>query len=124
MFDTEVISFITGYMTSRDPSITKVVIGATGSDFGRTTTDRAVTRGKAIHNAFHESVDDHSGAVKVYPLKDMTKQEVYDTLPPDLARLTWSCRTPKSVGDAFIECGRCKTCRLELHRLDRRARKT
>ena len=120
LFDTEVVSFITGYFTSRDPSITKVVIGATGSDFERTTTtSNAVTRGKSIHNAFHEATDDHSGAIKVYPLKDLTKQEAYDTLPPDLARLTWSCRTPRKSGDSFIECGVCKTCRRELRNLSR-----
>lgn len=119
LFDTEVVSFVTGYMTSRDPSITKVVIGATGDDFNRPTTSNAVKKGRAVHNAFHENVDDHSSVIKDYPLKDLTKQEAYDTMPPDLACLTWSCRTPRKSGGSFIECGVCKTCRLELRRLSR-----
>lgn len=114
LYDTEIISFITGYMTSRDSSITTVIIGATGSDFATNSISRAVTRGKAIHNAFHEGEGDHSGSIKEYPHRDLIKQQVYDTLPPELARLTWSCREPRNVGGTFIECGKCKTCRKEL----------
>lgn len=117
LYDTEVISFITGYMTSRDSSITKVIIGATGDDFTHSSS-QAVTRGKAVHNAFHGG-EDHSGTVKEYPMGGLSKQEVYDTLPPDLARLTWSCREPRNANGAFIECGTCKTCRQELHRITR-----
>lgn len=113
LFDTEVISFITGYMTSRDPLITKVVIGATGTDFVMGAS-QAVSRGKAIHNAFHEKHKDHSAAVKEYPHSHLTKEEVVKTLPADLATLTWSCRTPRYRDGRPIECGRCKTCVLEL----------
>lgn len=118
LFDTEVISFITGYMTSRDPLITKVVIGATGTDFA-SGVSQAVARGKAIHNAFHQGGQDHSGAVKEYPLSKLTKEEVYKTLPPELAMLTWSCRTPHYADGKPIECGRCKTCTLELRGIER-----
>ena len=119
LFDAEPISFITGYMTSRDPSITKVVIGATNDDFRRNTTSNAIKRGKAIHNAFHDEKNDHSGAIKNYPLKDLTKQAAYDLLPPELARLTWSCRTPLLANGSYIECGTCKACKLELRHLSR-----
>lgn len=118
LFDTEVISFMTGFMTSRDPKITKVIIGATGTDFARGVSS-AVKRGKAIHNAFHEGDQDHSGAIKEYPLSKLTKEEVYKTLPPDLAVLTWSCRTPRYADGKPIECGRCKTCKLELSAIER-----
>lgn len=118
LFDTEVVSFITGYMTSRDPLITKVVIGATGTDFAMGAS-QAVGRGKAIHNAFHPEAKDHSRAVKEYPLSNLTKAEVYKTLPPELALLTWSCRTPRYVGNRPVECGSCKTCLLELQGVQR-----
>ncbi len=118
LFDTEIMSFMTGYMTSRDPLITQVVIGATGTDFARGVS-QAVVRGKAIHNAFHPGGDDHSAAVKVYPHADLTKEQVYNTLPPELAKLTWSCRTPHYADGKPIECGRCKTCTLELRGMDR-----
>lgn len=118
LYDTEVTSFISGYMTSRDPLITKVVLGATGTDFARGVS-HAVARGKAIHNAFHPDARDHSAAIKEYPLKDLTKAEVYKMLSPELAALTWSCRRPRYIDGQPIECGTCGTCTLELSGLDR-----
>jgi 7-cyano-7-deazaguanine synthase in queuosine biosynthesis len=118
LFDTEVVSFITGYMTSRDPHITKVIIGATGTDFAMSA-PQAVGRGKAIHNAFHIDVKDHSGAIKEYPHVNLTKEEVHNTLPTELAALTWSCRTPHYADGKPIECGQCKTCKLELKGIQR-----
>jgi len=118
LFDTEVTGFITGYMTSRDPLINKVIFGATGTDFARGVS-RAVGRGKALHNAYHPDEEDHSNAVKEYPHSHLTKEEVYKTLPPDLALLTWSCRTPHYVDGKPLECGRCKTCLEELKGIQR-----
>lgn len=123
LYDTEVTGFIGGYMTSRDTSITKMVFGVTNTDLSRNTTSAAIARGKAAHNAFHLDEEDHSASVKEYPLQHLTKQQIYDTLPPELARLTWSCRTPRFSNGAFIECGVCKTCRMELRDLDRRPSK-
>ena len=120
LFDTEIISFMTGYMTSRDPRIKKVIIGGTATDFAMTAS-QSVARGKAIHNAFFTDGKDHSAAVKEYPLKELTKAEVYKTLPPDLAALTWSCRTPTYKNGQPIECGRCKTCVLEMKGVERPA---
>lgn len=122
LYDIEIIGFMGGYMTSRDPSITKIIIGATGTDWERDTIPDTVARSKATHNAFHRDVKDHSGQVKEFPLKDMTKQEAYDSLPPELAQLTWSCRRPHFADGKFIECGVCKTCRGELRAIVRRER--
>lgn len=119
LYDTEVTGFIGGYMTSRDKTIKKMVFGVTETDLARSSTSAAVARGKALHNAFYKDGDDHSEEVKEYPLKHLTKQEVYDTLPADLAKLTWSCRTPHRVDGGFVECGVCKTCSMELRNLVR-----
>jgi 7-cyano-7-deazaguanine synthase in queuosine biosynthesis len=120
LFDTEVINFITGYMTSRDPLIDRVVIGGTATDFAMGA-NQAISRGRAIHNAFHPDESDNSTKIKRYPLAKLTKAEVYNTLPPDLAILTWSCRTPKYIDGKPVECGRCKTCLLELRDVKRLA---
>ena len=113
LFDTEVISFMTGYMTSRDPHIKRVIIGGTATDFAIGASE-AVKRGKAIHNAFHPNDKDNSGKLKHYPHSHLTKEQVYKTLPQDLALLTWSCRTPGYINGKAVECGKCKTCLLEL----------
>jgi 7-cyano-7-deazaguanine synthase in queuosine biosynthesis len=118
MYDVETIGFVTGYMTSRDPSITKVVIAATATDF-ELGVDASVMRGKRMHNAYHPDEEDHSLRIKEYPHRELTKDEVYKTIPSELAALTWSCRTPRYADGKPIECGRCKTCKIELANIER-----
>ncbi len=118
LYDVEVMGFITGYMTSRDPSITKVVIAATKTDFDLGVSG-SVMRGKRMHNAYHPDEDDHSARIKEYPHSHLTKAEVYKTLPPELAALTWSCRTPRYVRGKPIECGECKTCKIEMQNIQK-----
>ncbi len=119
IYDVEIISFISGYMTSRDDSITKVVIAATATDFELGVTE-SVMRAKRVHNAFHPEEEDHSARIKEYPQKDLFKHEVYKTIPEDLAILTWSCRTPHYADGKPIECGRCKTCKKETSTIKRK----
>ncbi len=119
LYDVEVIGFMSGYMTSRDKTITKLVLGATGYDWGRETASDVSARSRATHNAFHPEMKDHSSSIKEFPNRELTKQQVYDTLPPDLAILTWSCRRPRFIEGKFVECGMCKTCREELRDLVR-----
>lgn len=118
LYDVEVIGFVTGYMTSRDPNISKVVIAATATDFELGVED-SVMRGKRMHNAYHPDEEDHSVRIKEYPQSHMTKEEVYLSVPPELAKLTWSCRTPHYADGKPIECGRCKTCKVELKMINR-----
>ena len=33
-------------------------------------------------------------AVKIYPVKELSKQQIVDMLPKELRALTWSCRKP------------------------------
>lgn len=118
MFDVEAMGFVTGYMTSRDTKITKVVIAATKTDF-ELGVDGSVMRGKRAHNAYHPDEEDHSARIKEYPQSHMTKAEVYASVPPELAALTWSCRTPHYVDGKPVECGRCKTCKIEMRTVKR-----
>jgi hypothetical protein len=45
------------------------------------------------------------------PLKQMSKKDIYQSMPPELARLCWSCRTPVYEDGAYRPCGECYTCR-------------
>lgn len=118
MFDVEIVSFLSGYMTSRDPRITKVVIAATKTDL-ELGVDSSIMRAKRVHNAFHPEEDDHSARIKEYPQRELLKSEVYKSVPPELAMLTWSCRTPHYADGKPIECGRCKTCKIEMQGIKR-----
>ena len=50
----------------------------------------------------------------VYPVYHATKQELAASLPPELVRLTWSCRRPVRIVENGAEkwrpCGTCKAC--------------
>lgn len=118
MYDVEAVSYVSGYMTSRDPSITKVIIAVTKTDLD-IGVDGSVMRAKRMHNAFHPEEEDHSARIKEYTHRDLTKAEVFATVPPELAALTWSCRTPHYVDGKPIECGRCKSCKSEMKGIDR-----
>lgn len=118
LYDTELVGYMTGYMTSRDPQINKVVTGATGTDLAVGASER-VSRAIRLHNAFHPDAGDHGGTIREFPFAKHTKAQVYKTLPPDLALLTWSCRRPRYVDGKPVECGKCKTCTLEMQDIKR-----
>ena len=47
-----------------------------------------------------------------WPLRDMTRQDVVNSIPKDLLELTWSCRTPlKTETNDFRPCGKCISCK-------------
>jgi 7-cyano-7-deazaguanine synthase in queuosine biosynthesis len=46
----------------------------------------------------------------LYPVYDLTKAQVGALLPPELARLTWSCRRPVAKPGGWAACGACKAC--------------
>ena len=48
-----------------------------------------------------------------YPVKNLTTDQVFNSLPKELRENTWSCRTPIKLGDnKFMECGlsSCYAC--------------
>lgn len=52
-----------------------------------------------------------------FPVAHMTRDRLWAMLPPELAALTWSCRTPMGVGAGrYRPCRACHACReLMLH---------
>jgi 7-cyano-7-deazaguanine synthase in queuosine biosynthesis len=47
---------------------------------------------------------------KIYPVLDMTKREIYDSLPESLRDLFWSCRRPVYTEKNIQPCKKCDTC--------------
>jgi 7-cyano-7-deazaguanine synthase in queuosine biosynthesis len=46
------------------------------------------------------------------PLTKMPKRDIYESIPPKLATLSWSCRRPvHGEGGAYSACGACHSCR-------------
>lgn len=110
MWDSDVYNFIAGTICSSAKTIKQVAIGRTKSDAGFA--ERA-ERGTKILNILSPDVE------KIYPVADMTKKEIYDMLPEDLRKLTWSCRTPICKDNDFKICHSCKTC-MEISKMKRK----
>lgn len=45
------------------------------------------------------------------PLSGIDKRATYDSIPGELAAMSWSCRTPVAEDDGFRRCGQCHACK-------------
>lgn len=45
------------------------------------------------------------------PDRKTTKIDIYRSVPPELADLSWSCRTPVPTDTGFVPCGKCYACK-------------
>lgn len=108
MYDSDAINFMAGYICSMDLDIKQVAIGLNKSDTNGPNTTR-IQKANQLLAAF-------TSATKIYPVKDYTKQAMYDMLPEGLRTMFWSCRTPKYIEDKAHECGHCHTC-MQIQKL-------
>ena len=102
MYDTDSINFFAGYICSVNPHIKKVAMGMQANDHNHSLEERR-KRANAILAAF-------TPVEKIYPVLDMTKREIYDSLPESLRDMFWSCRRPVYSEKNIAPCGRCDTC--------------
>lgn len=68
-----------------------------------------ITEGAAVFNALF--MDRIGKPEWLRPLARMSKQDIYNSIPAELAELTWSCRRPVYENDKYIACGTCHTCK-------------
>lgn len=108
LFDSDLVSFMAGNICMATPWIKEVALGLTASDQGGQINER-IDRANKMFNLF-------CSAQKVYPIRDMTKKQVYEMLPKELRNLTWSCRTPVYHDRVPSACGKCQTC-VEVNKL-------
>lgn len=102
MYDSDAVNFMAGYICSIDNDIKEVAIGLNQSDTNGPNTTR-IQKANQLLALF-------TTATKIYPVKDYTKQALYDLLPEELKTMFWSCRTPKYIDNKAHRCGRCFTC--------------
>jgi 7-cyano-7-deazaguanine synthase in queuosine biosynthesis len=110
LWDTDPLAFIAANICKLCPAVTRVA-------FGLTLTDVKISHNPGLAERLErrDSVMALYGAMgKIfYPMIDLTKQEVYDSLPKGVRDLAWSCRTPVLQGTEYVPCGKCRTCGLE-----------
>jgi 7-cyano-7-deazaguanine synthase in queuosine biosynthesis len=102
MYDTDMINFFAGYICSVNPNIVKVALGMQANDANQSLEERR-KRADRILAAFTD-------VEKIYPVLDMTKREIYDSLPESLRNMFWSCRRPVYSEKNIAPCGWCDTC--------------
>jgi len=102
LYDTDTMNFFAGYIASVNPTIVKVAFGMNATDANYSLEQR-LKRGKQIFSAF-------TTAEKIYPVLNLSKREIYDSLPATLRDLFWSCRRPVYTEFGIDTCGKCHTC--------------
>lgn len=102
LYDTDSMNFFAGYICSANPDIVKVAMGMQANDANQRLEDRRI-RAQKIFEAF-------TGAEKIFPVLNLTKREIYDSLPESLRDKFWSCRRPVYSEKSIAPCGKCDTC--------------
>jgi 7-cyano-7-deazaguanine synthase in queuosine biosynthesis len=102
LYDSDTINFFAGYICSANPNIVKVALGMQANDFNHSLEDRR-KRADKILAAFTD-------VGKIYPVLDLTKREIYDSLPDSLKNMFWSCRRPVYTEKNIAPCLKCDTC--------------
>jgi 7-cyano-7-deazaguanine synthase in queuosine biosynthesis len=102
MYDSDTMSFFAGYICSTDPAIAKVALGMNANDANHALEERR-QRANAILAAF-------TPVEKMYPVLNMSKREIYDSLPESLRNYFWSCRRPVYTENSIESCRTCKSC--------------
>ena len=116
IWDADITGFMVGRITYHLPRDYKyAVVGRTKTDSVENHSNFGNRAERAMHlmgTAFMDG--DKDKPEYLFLVKNMTKQEIWDMLPEDLRKLTWSCRYPvrlDSVMDRpYVPCGRCITC--------------
>ena len=102
LYDSDTVNFFAGYICSANPNIVTVAMGMQAND-GNHSLELRRNRADAILAAFTD-------VKKIYPVLNMTKREIYDSLPESLRNMFWSCRRPIYKEKSIAPCGRCDTC--------------
>ena len=89
-------------VASVNPDIKLVAMGMQANDGNHALEERR-KRANKILAAF-------TPVEKIFPVLDMSKREIYDSLPESLPNLFWSCRPPVYSEKNIAPCGKCDTC--------------
>jgi len=102
LYDSDTMNFFAGYICLANPNIAKVAMGMQANDGNHSLEERR-KRADKILRAF-------TPVEKIYPVLNMTKREIYDSLPESVRDMFWSCRKPIYSEKSIAPCGRCDTC--------------
>lgn len=102
LYDSDTMNFFAGYVASVNPDIKLIAMGMQANDYNLALEERR-KRANKILEAF-------TPVKKIYPVLNMSKREIYNSLPDPLRNLFWSCRHPIYTEKNIAPCGKCDTC--------------
>jgi hypothetical protein len=108
-WDGDISSFISANIVNCNKNIKFVAYGRTASDNISVGSVDRINRSNKVFNII-------CNAKKIYPVEKFKKIDIYNLIPDDLKKITWSCRTPSYKENLIIPCKRCKTC-YEMKRI-------
>jgi 7-cyano-7-deazaguanine synthase in queuosine biosynthesis len=112
LWDSEAVNFAAATCIRAYPEIDEFIEGAIGDDYLQDGfQDRLDQIAKILYLVSEKTPD----TLKiVFPLKDMMKYKVMKSMPPEILKLTWSCRYPEGTDSwenwDLQRCHRCSTC--------------
>jgi 7-cyano-7-deazaguanine synthase in queuosine biosynthesis len=103
--DIEMVGIYTGIILRTYKNIENIVISANSEDLVQMNgyQTRSKTRFEII-----DALSRNHPINYLYPIKDMTKKEISNSMPADLLQLCWYCRKPNMDGST---CGTCQPCK-------------
>lgn len=119
IWDMDLTAFMAGNICSADPLIQHVAMGRTKTDIesGGEKFLQRMERAQVIFKGVLSLED--TDASYIFPVLEMSKQDVWDMLPSAIREATWSCRTPiYDEQKTPSPCGQCMTC-LEVAKLSK-----
>jgi 7-cyano-7-deazaguanine synthase in queuosine biosynthesis len=112
IWDADICAFMAGNICNASPNIRYVALGRTRTDVETAghEFERRMARAQAIFLAV-KAMNPHPSEY-IFPVAHLTKQELWETIPPELRERTWSCRRPvyEDDGKSARACGRCISC--------------
>ncbi len=112
VWDMDLSAFMAGNICAADPLIKQVAMGRTKTDLEEGG-EEFLQRMKRAQTVFKGVISlDDSDAEYIFPVVDMSKQDIWDMLPSDVREATWSCRTPiYDDKKQASPCDRCMACK-------------
>jgi len=109
-YDADVIAFYAANITTARKDIGQVVVGRTKTDVesGGNYSDRMRRRQKIFDAVW--ILEKEKAPAFYYPIIALTKEEVWNSLPGEVRKMVWWCRTPVYENESARSCGKCGTC--------------
>jgi len=112
-FDMDVCAFMAGNIAVARKDIRRIAMGRTKTDVdsGGDNFQQRMKRAQQVFKAIY-SLEAESAPEYIFPVIDMTKQAIWQILPPEVQSAAWYCRHPQYQSDGSAKpCKKCITCK-------------